>query len=80
MEQKNSIQIDNSSSSTKREIMTTNDSPITGQNIVFDNTIQGSPEEMYYTKIKQKILITKFIFILLATMATGFSLYYIYFC
>lgn len=79
MEQKNTIQIDNPSSGSRREIIS-NDTQMSGQDIVFDNTIQGSPDEMYYTKIKKKILITKFIFILLAAVATGFSLYYIYFC
>ena len=80
MEQKNAIQIENPSSGSRREIITSNDSPISGQDIVFDNTIQGSPDEMYYTKIKKNILITKFIFILLAAVASGFSIYYIYFC
>lgn len=79
MEQKNTIQIDNPSSGSRREIIS-NDTQMSGQDIVFDNTIQGSPDEMYYTKIKKKILITKFIFILLAAVATGFSIYYIYFC
>lgn len=67
-------------SSTKRESMNNNNNSVekSNQNITLGNTIEEGPEDWYYSKVKTKILVTKLIFIIVALITTGLSMYYIY--
>lgn len=65
----------------KREPMNNNNNSSIekpNQNITLENTIEECPEDWYYSKVKTKILVTKLVFIIVALITTGLSLYYIY--